>query len=85
MARIEGSPELRRRDGRERDPGKKGRKGERGSVGGDTDVWGGSVSEARRVTVRWGEADGWARGVSERRRALGWASWALRERERGEG
>ena len=55
------------------------------AVGGDTDRWGGSVSEAGRVTVRWGEADGWARGVSERRRALGWASWALRARERGEG
>ena len=43
-----------------------------GCVGGDADWWGGSVSGAGRVTVRWGEADRWGRDVSERgRRGLG--------------
>ena len=59
MAWIEGSPELLRRDGRGRDSGKKGRKGERGSVGGDTDVRVPHVSGwKRKKTVRWGLASG---------------------------
>ena len=77
MAWIESSPELLRRDGRGRDSGKKGRKGERGSVGGDADVRAPHVSGRKKKRKRFtvcGETGRWGRDVRERKHARWLAS-----------
>ena len=80
MVWIESSPELLRRDGRGRDSGKKGRKGERGSVGGDTDVRVPHVSGWKKKENSSLGAGKWDRGLSER--GLGGLGLCLRARRK---